>query len=225
MIGISGAQGATATFVIRGVVSPFAHPLFTASLGLAVGFAVLTRSWWARVPLVLGGWAGSVLLHGLWNGSLSYAGIAGFALLYLLLVLVFIGFVASVIVLRQRQFVVLRRSLSYVADRGWIHPAELPWLTWFGYRAQARRYARAQGGSEAAAAVRRYQRLATQLAFVHDAVMIGRPVRRGVERTLAIRAEMDALRSQLRLPPAIAPLPRPMAPVPPTYAVAPVPWS
>ncbi len=224
-LGISGTQGATATFVIRGVVSPFAHPLFTASLGLALGLAVLTRSWWARVPLVVGGWAGSMLLHGLWNGSLSYAGIAGFALLYLVLVLVFIGFVALAIILRQRQFVVLRRSLSYVADRGWIHPAELPWLTWFGYRAQARRHAKAQGGSEAAAAVRRYQRLATQLAFVHDAVMLGRPGRRGVERTLAIRAEMDALRPQLRLPPAIAPLPRPPVLEAPQYAAPPVPWS
>ncbi|MEG9225178.1 PrsW family intramembrane metalloprotease [Aeromicrobium sp. Sec7.5] len=224
-LGVSGAQGATATFVIRGVVSPFAHPLFTASLGLALGAAVLTRSWWARVPLVLGGWAGSMVLHGLWNGSISYAGIAGFALLYLVLVLVFFGFVALVIVLRQRQFVVLRRSLSYVADRGWIHPAELPWLTWFGYRAQARRHAKVQGGSEAAAAVRRYQSLATQLAFVHDAVMLGRPGRRGVERTLAIRAQMDELRPQLRLPPALAPLPRPVTPAPPRYAVPPVPWS
>lgn len=224
-LGIGGAQGATATFVIRGVVSPFAHPLFTTSLGLAIGLAVLRRSWWARVPLVLGGWAGSVALHGLWNGSISYAGIAGFALLYLALVLVLIGFVALAIVLRQRQFDVLRRSLSYVADRGWIHPAELPWLTWFGYRAQARRHAQAQGGSDAAKVVRRYQRLATQLAFVHDAVMLGRPVRHGVERTLAIRAEMDALRPRLRLPPAIAPLPRPVVPAPLTYAVPPVPWS
>lgn len=224
-LGLGGAQGATATFVIRGVVSPFAHPLFTASLGLAVGVAVLQRSWWARVPLVLGGWAGSMLLHGLWNGSISYAGIAGFALFYLVLVLVFAGFVALAIVLRQRQFVVLRRSLSYVADRGWIHPAELPWLTWFGYRSQARRHARDVCGRESAAVVRRYQRLATELAFVHDAVMVGRPVRRGVERTLAIRATMDALRPQLRLPPAIAPLPRPPAPAPPMLAVPQVPWS
>lgn len=224
-LGLGGTQGATATFVIRGVVSPFAHPLFTSALGVGIGLAVLSRSWWARVPLVLGGWAGSVLLHGLWNGSLSYAGIAGFALLYLVLVLVFVGFVALAFVLRQRQFTVLRRSLSYVADRGWIHPAELPWLTWFGYRAQARRHAKAEGGREAAAAVRRYQRLATQLAFVHDAVMVGRPGRRGVERTRAIRAEMDALRPQLRLPAAIAPLPRPVAPMPMTYAVPPVPWS
>lgn len=224
-LGISGTQGATATFVIRGVVSPFAHPLFTSALGIGIGLAVVTRSWWARVPLVVGGWAGSVLLHGLWNGSLSYAGIAGFALLYLVLVLVFVGFVALAIILRQRQFAVLRRSLSYVADRGWIHPAELPWLTWFGYRAQARRHAKRQGGAEAAAAVRRYQRLATQLAFVHDAVMLGRPVRRGVERTLAVRAEMDALRPQLRLPPAIAPLPRPPVPMAPQHPLAPVPWS
>lgn len=224
-LGLGGAQGATATFAIRGLLSPFAHPLFTASLGLAIGLAVLQRSWWARVPLVLGGWAGSMLLHGLWNGSISYAGIAGFALFYLLLVVVFAGFVTLAIVLRQRQFVVLRRSLSYVADRGWIHPAELPWLTYVGYRAQARRHARDLGGRDAAALVRRYQALATRLAFVHDAVMLRRPGRDGVERTLAIRAEMDALRPRLQLPPAIAPLPRPPLLGPPMLTGPPVRWS
>ncbi len=212
-LGISGTQGATATFVIRGVVSPFAHPLFTTSLGLAIGLAVVTRSWWARVPLVIGGWAGSVLLHGLWNGSISYAGILGFALLYLALVLVFIGFLVLAVMLRVRQFAVLRRSLSYLAQRGWLHPAELPWLSWFGYRSQARRHAREHGGRDAVRAVRRYQRLATDLAFTHDAVMTGCPVRRGVDHTLAVRAEMDALRPTLQLPPAIAPLSR--GPVPP----------
>ncbi|WP_229055063.1 PrsW family intramembrane metalloprotease [Aeromicrobium sp. Leaf350] len=228
-LGISGAQGATATFVIRGIVSPFAHPLFTSALGLAIGFAVLTRSWWARVPIVIGGWIGSMVLHGMWNGSISYVGPLGFILFYLLLMLVFAGFVVLAVMLRLRQFAVLRRSLSYLAQRGWIHPAELPWLTWFGYRAQARRHAREHGGREAVRDLRRYQALATDLAFSHDGVMLRRPLRRGVDHTLAVRAEMDEIRPRLHLPPALTPLPRPPVPQPfPAYfgpGAPPRPWS
>ncbi|WP_344200370.1 PrsW family intramembrane metalloprotease [Aeromicrobium alkaliterrae] len=228
-LGVSGAQGATATFAIRGLVSPFAHPLFTSALGLALGFAVLTRSWWARVPIVILGWAGSMLMHGLWNGSISYVGPLGFILFYLALMLVFAGFLVLAVMLRQRESVVLRRSLSYLAQRGWIDPTELPWLTWFGYRSQARRHARDNGGPEAVRALRRYQRLTTDLAFSHDAVMLRRPLHRGVEHTLAVRAEMDELRPRLVLPPPLTPLPRPpLPPVHPAYVAPGVPsgpWS
>src|SRR4051794_37076636 len=45
-----GLGAATGLFVVRGVFSPFAHPLFTSFIGLGVGFAVVakTRAW--RVP-------------------------------------------------------------------------------------------------------------------------------------------------------------------------------
>lgn len=213
---LAGADGATTTFVVRGIMSPFAHPLFLSSLGLAIGLAVLLRSAWLRVPLIAGGWVGSVILHGLWNGSASYGGPIGFVLMYLTLGTVLLGVVVAAVLLRSRQLRVLERSLSYMAQRGWIHPAEIPFLTRFPYRAAARRHARTEGGRPAARVVARYQRLATETAFLHDAVMLGRGGRRGVEQTAALLERMSELRPDLRLPPAIAPLPprpgRPMSP-------------
>jgi RsiW-degrading membrane proteinase PrsW (M82 family) len=55
------------TFVLRALLTPFAHPLFTAWAGVAIGRAVargrrLGSAWW--------GVAVAIALHAAWNGSL-----------------------------------------------------------------------------------------------------------------------------------------------------------
>ena len=202
-IALAGSQGVTTTFVVRGVVSPFAHPLFTAAFGIAVGLAVGRRSKILRVLICTVGLALSMGLHGLWNGSLSYGEGVGFVLAYLVLAAVLVALAAYAIVVRASQVRVLERSLSYVADRGWIHPAEIPYLSRFGYRKTARRFARSHHGRDAGRVVTRYQRLATEMAFLHDSLMSGRSKPQGVERTYALLDAMYALRPELRFPPAL----------------------
>jgi len=208
---IAGAQGATTTFIVRGVFSPFAHPLFTAAFGIAIGFAVTRRSKILRVVIASLGLAVSIGLHGLWNGSLSYGpeSGAGFLLAYLALGALLVLIAVLAILVRARQVQILERSLSYVADRGWIHPAEIPYLSRFGYRKAARRFARRNHGKVAGEVVTQYQRLATEMAFLHDALMNNRSKPHGVERTYALLDAMYALRPALRLPPALHPLVRP----------------
>lgn len=205
----SGAQGATTTFIVRGVFSPFAHPLFTSVFGIAIGIAVTRRSRWAKAALFVIGLAGSMLLHGLWNGSLSYGGGLGFVLVYLALGVLLAVLATIAIVARVRQVRTLEQSLSYVAERGWIHPAEIPYLARFAYRRTARRHARAEHGKLTAKAVTRYQRLATEMAFLHHRVMSGARVPHGVERTFALLDAMHDVRPFVRLPPALAPISRP----------------
>nr|MCW2728209.1 PrsW family intrarane metalloprotease [Aeromicrobium sp.] len=204
---IAGSEGVTTTFIVRGLFSPFAHPLFTTAFGIAIGLAVTRRSKVLKVLICTVGLAISVGLHGLWNGSLSYGPDdgTGFVLAYLALgaLLVVLGVVA--IIVRVRQVRILERSLSYVADRGWIHPAEIPYLSRFGYRKAARRHARSNHGKDAAKVVKQYQQLATEMAFLHDSLMSGRSRPRGVERTYALLDAMYALRPALRLPPALHP--------------------
>ncbi|MCW2769352.1 MAG: PrsW family intrarane metalloprotease [Aeromicrobium sp.] len=209
-IKIAGAEGATTTFIVRGIFSPFAHPLFTAAFGIAIGLAVTRRSKVLRVVIVALGLAASMCLHGLWNGSLSYGpdSGAGFFLAYLVLGALLLAAAILAIVVRVRQVRILERSLSYVAQRGWIHPAEIPYLSRFGHRKAARRHARSQHGKIAAAIVKRYQLLATEMAFLHDALMSGRTKPHGVERTYALLDAMYALRPNLRFPPALQSLPR-----------------
>lgn len=204
-IALAGAEGVTTTFVVRGVFSPLAHPLFTAAFGIALGYAITRKSKVLRVVICTLGLAVSLILHGLWNGSLSYGPDSGlgFVLAYLVLAAVLMGITVLAIVVRMRQVQILERSLAYVADRGWIHPAEIPYLSRFGYRKAARRFAKANYGKAAARTVKEYQGLATEMAFLHDALMSGRTKPHGVERTYALLDAMYALRPGLRLPPAL----------------------
>lgn len=200
---IAGAEGVTSNFIVRGVFSPFAHPLFTSAFGIAIGISVARKTKAAKWLIGALGLATSVSLHALWNGSLSYGGGAGFLLSYLALAVVLVVLATLTIVARNRQVKVLERSLHYVADRGWIHPAEIPYLSRFGYRKAARDYARANHGKNAARAVKRYQTLASEMAFLHDAVMSGRTKPHGIERTYALLDSMYELRPHLRFPPAL----------------------
>jgi RsiW-degrading membrane proteinase PrsW (M82 family) len=202
-IQVAGAQGVTTTFIVRGVFSPFAHPLFTSAFGIAIGLAVTRKSKIAKVALVIGGLAGSATLHGLWNSSLSFGGGAGFLIVYLVLAVVLVLTAVVAIIARNRQVRTLERSLSYVAERRWIHPAEIPYLSRFGYRKAARKYAKEHHGKDAAKVVRSYQRLATEMAFLHDAMMSGRSIPHGVERTYRLLDAMYALRPLLHFPPAL----------------------
>ncbi|MFE9256024.1 PrsW family intramembrane metalloprotease [Streptomyces sp. NPDC006879] len=77
-----------ATFFVRIVVSPFAHPLFTVLTGIGFGCAAL----WATAPLVrrtaapLLGVALAMGVHAVWNGS-SVLGEYGFYAVYVLFIL------------------------------------------------------------------------------------------------------------------------------------------
>jgi hypothetical protein len=64
-----------AVFVLRGILAPFAHPLFTAWTGLAVGRAVARGK--PVFPAMLWGYALAVASHALWNGSATAAGLFG----------------------------------------------------------------------------------------------------------------------------------------------------
>ncbi len=202
-IAIHGPAGVTTTFVVRGVFSPFAHPLFTSAFGIAIGLAVTRKSKIAKVLITLVGLAVSIGLHAMWNASLSLGDGAGFFVMYLVLSVILLMVAVLAIIVRSNQVRILEQSLSYVAQRGWIHPAEIPYLARFGHRKAARRYAQEHHGKDARKVVVRYQQLATEMAFLHHAMMSGRSKPHGVERTYALLDQMYALRPALRFPPAL----------------------
>ncbi|MGH3846022.1 MAG: PrsW family intramembrane metalloprotease, partial [Pseudonocardiaceae bacterium] len=70
--GMAGNGASVAiVFLMRGVLAPFAHPVFTAITGIAVGLVARRRdrSVLHRVSLVGAGYLGAVGLHALWNAS------------------------------------------------------------------------------------------------------------------------------------------------------------
>ena len=96
-VAASGDGVLAETFVARALLTPFAHPLFTAWIGWSVGRAVMQGR---RVgPAALVGGAAAVGLHAAWNGSLVVAaGREDGVILVVLAALVFVGiFVGTVV--------------------------------------------------------------------------------------------------------------------------------
>src|SRR5688572_16830011 len=67
--GPGGTTALAATFVVRCLFSPFAHPFFTSFIGVGVGIAVASKTRTARIPAPLLGYLLAVAAHGVWNGS------------------------------------------------------------------------------------------------------------------------------------------------------------
>ncbi len=97
-----GADELGATFVVRGIFSPFAHVLFTACTGIAIGIGARrgggagVMGWFLPRP------PGAMLLHALWNGSLAFASDA-IGLYFTVQVPIFVGAVLLTCFLRRRR--------------------------------------------------------------------------------------------------------------------------
>jgi RsiW-degrading membrane proteinase PrsW (M82 family) len=160
---VGGVPLLGATFVFRGVLAPFAHPMFTSMTGIGVAYAAThRRGRWA----VGAGLLGAMILHGLWNGLTAF-GLAGLVLAYGLLACVLVALIAVVVADRRRIVRLIRRFLSgYQAD-GLVSNVDLRMLCTLRERRAARIWARDTGGRTAARAMTTYQLAATELALAH----------------------------------------------------------
>ena len=139
-------------FVLRALMTPFAHPLFTFWAGLAIGRTVhmglpIWRAWW--------GYGLAVVTHAMWNGSLVLSEVTydvdedvGTAVILLAMLLFFLMFVAVAITLfvmrrrEQRRFVA---SVPSLVLRYNVAPDEAQlFVGWRHLLRQRRRLARQQ---------------------------------------------------------------------------------
>src|SRR6476619_1000833 len=82
--GPGGTTALTATFVVRCLFSPFAHPFFTTFTGIGVGIAVASRSRTRRFLAPLVGYLCAVAAHAILNASTLFGG-RNFVLIYVVL--------------------------------------------------------------------------------------------------------------------------------------------
>ncbi|MDQ3034876.1 MAG: PrsW family intramembrane metalloprotease [Myxococcota bacterium] len=117
------------TFVLRGVIAPWGHPLYTSMTGIGFGLARESHRTWVKVLAPLAGYAGAVFLHALWNGSATLAdgmGAPGLFLLMLPLWIVFVtAFVIMVMVLVVRRGRIIREHLLDEVALGHLTQREL----------------------------------------------------------------------------------------------------
>jgi protease PrsW len=172
---LAGGGELAATVVVRGLLSPFAHSMFTALTGIGIAWSIESAR--LRWFPALAGLAGAIFLHAAWNTA------ALVGLLPLLYLFFFIPlFVALLVVARlamRHEGNLLRRHLQPEVARGLLSPG---WVEVFasiparrrllrdvarsgGPAAQARTAAVLHAAAEAAFARHRAERLADEAAL------------------------------------------------------------
>jgi protease PrsW len=197
---IDGAVGLTATFIMRCLVSPFAHPLFTSMTGIGVGVAAATRSRFVRVAAPLAGYLTAVLGHMSWNGSLLL-GEGVFVGVYAVVMLpAAAGVVVMMVLGRRTERRMLADSLGDAAVRGLVPATDIGWVVDLTARRKAREYARERGGATEERAMRDYQAAATQLGYAHARFLRGTPAATLAPGVQDLLARIRELRSRISFP-------------------------
>ncbi len=123
-LGAGGFGGLAVLFVLRGIMSPFAHVTFTCMTGIGCGIARESHNTLVKIALPVVGYIVAVALHAIWNGVAVVAGIEGFLVAYVIFqipfFLIFVGFSLYIM---WRQNKILKEMLAIDIARGLI-PAE-----------------------------------------------------------------------------------------------------
>jgi protease PrsW len=204
-IGPGGVDAVTATFVLRCVVSPFAHPLFTTFIGIGVGLAVSSRTGGGRVLWPLAGYVCAVVAHAVWNTSTAY-GLGSFALAYVVLMApALVAVVSLAIWSRSSERRMLAAALSDAAARGLVPATDIGWVVDLAARRRSRAFARERGGAAAERAMRDYQQAAIELGFLHYRYLRGTPPPDYAARGQQFLQRIDALRPSIAFPGQVVP--------------------
>lgn len=191
----AGTAGTVFVFVLRCLASPFAHPLFTAATGIGLGLAVRARNPLLKVVYPLLGWAVAIVLHGAWNASAS-SGLGGFVVGYVAFqVPVFLAFAALAVYARRREGRLIGRHLQVYCSTGWLSPAEVQMLSSIPRRREARAWASRTGGAAARRAMRDFQEMASELAFLRERMVRGSAPADARTTEYAMLAAMSSLRA------------------------------
>ena len=153
------------TFVLRGLLSPLLHPIFTSMTGLGVAYAASRRhggTWAVALGLLA-----AMVLHGTWNG-LSLFGTAGLVAGYLIMCTVLGGLIVVLVADRRRVVGLIRRYLPGYEHTGLVTSEDIVMLSSLRARGAARSWARATGGLAASTAMSDFQLAATELALARD---------------------------------------------------------
>lgn len=122
--GMGGFESLMFLFVVRGILSPFAHVTFTSMTGIGVGISRESHNTFVKFALPVVGYIGAVFLHALWNGMATFLGmfgLIGFLIGYVVIeipfFLIFVGFAFFVM---RRQGKILKDMLAIDIARGLI---------------------------------------------------------------------------------------------------------
>jgi RsiW-degrading membrane proteinase PrsW (M82 family) len=200
-LGVTGGLfAAGTTFVLRGVLAPFAHPLFTTMTGIGLGIAARGRPGPLRLLAPVGGYLLAVALHAVWNYS-SLSGLRGFFLGYVLIMVpVFLLTLAVATWSRRREGATIATWLPLYAHTGWLAPEDVAMLASMPRRRQAVAWANRTYGGGSSRALHDFQVAATELAFLRERAETGHPMRDFEGRERQLLAEVSRSRAAVSRP-------------------------
>jgi RsiW-degrading membrane proteinase PrsW (M82 family) len=191
------------TFLLRGLLSPFAHVSFTSLCGLALGIAAERRALMLYFGLGAGGLSLGMCLHALWNGSTFLIQVdpahpmAGFLRYYLTVqVPIFVLLAGIMAFLRLRERRIVRRHLSDYGRAGWFAPNEVDVLVSMRGRRRAERWAGGHG-QVARTAMHDLILAAVELAMNRQGDQHGRPTHAARAREHELLARITADRRMI----------------------------
>ncbi|MDP9887865.1 PrsW family intramembrane metalloprotease [Pseudarthrobacter enclensis] len=177
-------------FFLRGVMSPFAHAIFTGTTGLVMGFAARRWHTGASIGAFFVGLLPAMFLHNRWNSMGQ-----GFVLDYIMVqVPIFLLAVGGIIFLRVAEKRLTRQRLLEYSAAGWFTPAEVELLATRAGRRTALAWA---AGSGRKPQMKQFLKAATQLANTRQRILSGRDVplhqaeeRQQLQQILSLRASV-----------------------------------
>ncbi|GAA1705148.1 PrsW family intramembrane metalloprotease [Propioniferax innocua] len=193
--GITPDKALWEIFKMRGLMSWFAHPLFTAMMGIGLAIALRTRSKTVRVIAPVAGFLSAALLHMLFNGMATV--VAHGASLSALLVFVAYPLVALVVLLTCKQIWFQKRiiaaRLGDFEKAGWLPASEVKASSEVFSRMYA--FWQAFWGGRLIATVR-MQHTLIELAYLRDSMLRGLVDDAGHLRERALLARAVDLRAR-----------------------------
>src|SRR5918995_3862338 len=210
-------------FMLRGLMTFFGHPLFTAMTGIGLAVAVRSKSKVVRVVAPLAGYCAASFLHMAFNTSASLISGPGLLFIYIGVALpLVIGMIIFIVRQLFREGRLIRERLTDYVRVGWLAEGDPEALSRLRTRLRALWHA-VFLGPDAFLATIRLQRAVTELAYLRDAMTRGIVDQTGVLREKALLAMTRAVHGQAVVSPqGRAPYPsfRRQPAAPPAYAPA-----
>lgn len=181
-------------FVVRGLLSPFAHVMFTAALGFSIGYALRCgRTPWVLPAFILG-LIPAIAGHMLWNGGLTVLFDNFLVFYFLLQVPLFAAAFICLFFLRRAERRLTRRRWNDYADTGWFTAVEVAMLATREGRSSALAWASAHG---ARFSMKEFIQQATRLAFIRQRIGSGHRLAENTAIERQLLAEVTAARERL----------------------------
>jgi RsiW-degrading membrane proteinase PrsW (M82 family) len=188
-------------FVMRGVITCFGHPLFTAMTGIGLAVALRSKSKIVRVVAPLAGYGVAVFLHMAFNTAASLVQGSSLLFIYLGVALpLVIGMIIFVVRQLFREGRLIRERLVDYVRVGWLPETDPEVMSRLRTRLRALWHA-VFAGPETFLATIRMQRAITELAYLRDALTRGIIDDTGRVREKELLAKIRSIRGRAIIQP------------------------